>query len=169
MWDLPGPGLEPMSPALAGGFLTTVPPGKSFSWLLYCSWSKIQQNLLWSQCTLPEVHTSGAQGKPEDPWIGGWWRQGVGASEGGNERKRIKIETTWNGNFTDKLMSTWINPVTSVCLGFFRSIKWGNYFTSSLRPVWVDITWSSFEYCLRMHGDVDICKSIWIGANQRLF
>ena len=28
MWDLPGPGLEPMSPALAGGFLTTEPPGK---------------------------------------------------------------------------------------------------------------------------------------------
>ena len=28
MWDLPGPGLEPMSPALAGGFLTTAPPGK---------------------------------------------------------------------------------------------------------------------------------------------
>ena len=28
MWDLPGPGLEPGSPALAGGFLTTVPPGK---------------------------------------------------------------------------------------------------------------------------------------------
>ena len=29
MWDLSGPGLEPVSPALAGGFLTTVPPGKS--------------------------------------------------------------------------------------------------------------------------------------------
>ena len=28
MWDLPGPGLQPVSPALAGGFLTTVPPGK---------------------------------------------------------------------------------------------------------------------------------------------
>ena len=28
MWDLPGPGLEPLFPALAGGFLTTVPPGK---------------------------------------------------------------------------------------------------------------------------------------------
>ena len=26
MWDLPGPGLEPVTPALAGGFL--VPPGK---------------------------------------------------------------------------------------------------------------------------------------------
>ena len=28
MWDLPGPGLEPVSLALAGGFLTTTPPGK---------------------------------------------------------------------------------------------------------------------------------------------
>ena len=28
MWDLPGPGLEPVSPAFAGGFLTTVPPRK---------------------------------------------------------------------------------------------------------------------------------------------
>ena len=28
MWDLPGPGLEPVSPALAGRFLTTAPPGK---------------------------------------------------------------------------------------------------------------------------------------------
>ena len=28
MWDLPGPGLEPVSPALAGRFLTTVLPGK---------------------------------------------------------------------------------------------------------------------------------------------
>ena len=29
MWDLPGPGLKAMSPALAGGFLITAPPGKS--------------------------------------------------------------------------------------------------------------------------------------------
>ena len=28
MWDLPRPGIEPMSPALAGGFLTTRPPEK---------------------------------------------------------------------------------------------------------------------------------------------
>ena len=27
VWDLPRPGLEPVSPALAGGFLTTAPPG----------------------------------------------------------------------------------------------------------------------------------------------
>ena len=29
MWDLPRPGLEPVSPTLAGGSLATVPPGKS--------------------------------------------------------------------------------------------------------------------------------------------
>ena len=29
MWDLTQPGIEPVSPALAGGFLSTVPPGKS--------------------------------------------------------------------------------------------------------------------------------------------
>ena len=28
MWDLPGPGIKPMSPALAGGFFTTEPPEK---------------------------------------------------------------------------------------------------------------------------------------------
>ena len=32
MWDLPRPGLEPVSPALAGGFLTTAPPGKSLKY-----------------------------------------------------------------------------------------------------------------------------------------
>ena len=33
MWDLPGPGLEPVSPALAGRFSTTAPPGKP--WIFY--------------------------------------------------------------------------------------------------------------------------------------
>ena len=28
MWDLPRLGIEPMSPALAGGLFTTEPPGK---------------------------------------------------------------------------------------------------------------------------------------------
>ena len=31
--DLPRPGIEPMSPGLAGGFLTTGPPGKSLPFL----------------------------------------------------------------------------------------------------------------------------------------
>ena len=40
MWDLPGPGLEPVSLALAGRFLTTVLPGMSqnnlFLWPFIC-------------------------------------------------------------------------------------------------------------------------------------
>ena len=35
MWDLPRPGLEPMSPALAGRFSTTAPPGKPETLILY--------------------------------------------------------------------------------------------------------------------------------------
>ena len=34
MWDLPRPGHEPVSPALAGGFSTTAPPGKPLNNLL---------------------------------------------------------------------------------------------------------------------------------------
>ena len=35
MWDLPGAGFEPVSPALAGGFLTTAPPGKPRKCLIF--------------------------------------------------------------------------------------------------------------------------------------
>ena len=34
MWDLPRPGLEPVSPALAGRFSTTAPPRKTKSMFL---------------------------------------------------------------------------------------------------------------------------------------
>ena len=47
MWDLPRPGLEPVSPALAGSFSTTEPPGKP------CDFSiKAFINLLWQFCFL---------------------------------------------------------------------------------------------------------------------
>ena len=35
MWDLPRPGLEPVSPALAGRFSTTAPPGKPYFIFLF--------------------------------------------------------------------------------------------------------------------------------------
>ena len=34
MWSLPGPGIEPVSPVLEGGFLTTGPPQQSLMVLL---------------------------------------------------------------------------------------------------------------------------------------
>ena len=43
MWDLPGPGLESMSPALAGGFLTTAPPGKSSLYFQKTSVRQVKQ------------------------------------------------------------------------------------------------------------------------------
>ena len=33
MWDLPGPGIEPVSPALAGRFISTVPPGRPMDFI----------------------------------------------------------------------------------------------------------------------------------------
>ena len=53
MWDSPRAGLEPVSPALACGFLTTAPPGKSphhfkyttAFWSLWFSDEKVSVNL----------------------------------------------------------------------------------------------------------------------------
>ena len=39
MWDFPGPRVKPLSPALAGGFLTKGPPGKSQKALLFMLWT----------------------------------------------------------------------------------------------------------------------------------
>ena len=63
MWYLPRPGLEPMSPALAGRFSTTAPPGKpqgdilpSKSWLLMM-W--IFQQLVQIQVLFLEIDSMG--------------------------------------------------------------------------------------------------------------
>ena len=54
MWDLPRPGIKPMSPALTGRFLTTEPPGAAptkyvdrTTSLSYKSKSKQKQYLMW--------------------------------------------------------------------------------------------------------------------------
>jgi len=39
MWNLPGPGIEPKFPALAGRFLSTAPPGKPHLLFLPQSWN----------------------------------------------------------------------------------------------------------------------------------
>ena len=45
VWDLPGPGLEPVSPELAGGFLTTAPPGKTYNFFYNEKLAKYQRGL----------------------------------------------------------------------------------------------------------------------------
>ena len=56
MWDLPGPGLEPVSPAWAGGFLTTAPPGKFQGFILkmrpYLALIMVLETRAFSKCEL---------------------------------------------------------------------------------------------------------------------
>ena len=47
MWDLPGPGFEPMSPALAGRLSTAAPPGKPCKIILYQLFQCIQYPFLY--------------------------------------------------------------------------------------------------------------------------
>ena len=49
MWDLPRPGLEPMSPVLAGGFPTTAPPGKSDTSFILNTVTRLRVRKSW--CT----------------------------------------------------------------------------------------------------------------------
>ena len=50
MWDLPRPGLEPVSPALAGRFSTTAPPGKPYLFYFWLHWVFIAAHGLFSGC-----------------------------------------------------------------------------------------------------------------------
>ena len=49
MWDLPGPGIEPVSRALAGGRLSTALPGKSQ--ILFILFNLIFTISLWTLCS----------------------------------------------------------------------------------------------------------------------
>ena len=61
MWNLPRPGIEPMSPAFTGRFLTTVPQGKSLHAFLFKSnetffpRSFCNRPLLWSSWPEPSI------------------------------------------------------------------------------------------------------------------
>ena len=52
-WDLPRPGLEPVSPALAGRLSTTAPPGKPGRWILnHCATREAPKRLSLKQSWL---------------------------------------------------------------------------------------------------------------------
>ena len=53
MWDPPRPGLKPVSPALAGRFLTTVPPGKPLMLLLMLNYAAVFLRTLWVRYCCP--------------------------------------------------------------------------------------------------------------------
>ena len=75
MWDPPRPGLEPASPALAGRFSTTAPPGKP-SFLILCMYIYLCVLLKMEETPAPKRQHSrsvstGLQGRKWEPALRG--------------------------------------------------------------------------------------------------
>ena len=68
MWDLPGPGLESMSPALAGGFSTTAPPGKPQGHAKFV-FSKTADQNAWDEPQLSVLQPNSIQNPPASPYL----------------------------------------------------------------------------------------------------
>ena len=80
MWDLPGPGLEPVSPALADGFLTTAPPEKSLdcllklsleSFLIHFTYNAFVRYVIYN--CLQSIFSSSQQGLLQNKRFSFWW------------------------------------------------------------------------------------------------
>ena len=76
MWDLPRPGLEPVSPALAGRFLTTAPPGQphgiSFCNSAFNDITSVDWNWRWLTIYTMEIsksYKSGGLFSPREPVV----------------------------------------------------------------------------------------------------
>ena len=50
VWDLPGPGVKPLSPALAGGFFTSEPPARPLSFSFVSTDKHAPKNVLVQPC-----------------------------------------------------------------------------------------------------------------------
>ena len=81
MWDLPRPGLEPVCPALAGGFLTTAPPGKPPSKLFLFHERKSQLSVS-ENMQIEEFLKNSPLLVPR----GRFWLSGLGSGPGGPGR-----------------------------------------------------------------------------------
>ena len=67
MWDLPRPGREPVSPALAGRLSTTAPPGKPHNFFLTEKISRTSLVVQWLRIHLPVQGTQVLSLVWEDP------------------------------------------------------------------------------------------------------
>ena len=72
MWDLPRPGIEPMSPTLAAGFLTTGPSGWGPG-LLTASWITVLGALCLETLMYPTRHMHLLEARINAPsWTAHW-------------------------------------------------------------------------------------------------
>ena len=105
MWDLPGPGLEPTSPSLAGGFLTTAPPGKPTKF--FFTWSI--KSIIWDRYD----YTHSTQEKTEAQKIKVWGHsqdhiaktsQGHNPTQSPNFKPRALFIIKWYQFLTSELL-----------------------------------------------------------------
>ena len=68
VWDRPGSGMELLSPALAGGFFTTEPPGKPWMNIWWTKWTKLWVHSCCNSC----LKTPSWALKPS---CSSWWRK----------------------------------------------------------------------------------------------
>ena len=109
MWDLPRPGLKPVSPALAGRFSTTAPPGKPSTffckYILFSfrtAWQKLPQSLSFNKfhCGSPGqaywINISSCE--VQDPRLGRLlqWKSSSNQPNSSGEESQRKF---WNNTF----------------------------------------------------------------------
>ena len=90
---LPNPGIKPESPALAGGFFTTEPPGKPSSAFIDPQFQKVLK--IWKCISFPfpePVGTSENKAATAGPVVPGVLSMGGGDADEGTERER----RSWN-------------------------------------------------------------------------
>ena len=71
MWDLPRPGLEPASPALAGRFSTTAPPGKPPYVSFYANFGRWPKHVVGVQMVINLTETLVKRMSVQNRWLRG--------------------------------------------------------------------------------------------------
>ena len=92
MRDLPGPGIEPVSPALAGGFLTPEPPGKPCGSVFHSVVVVSSFSLHVGPSVLPQAqHPASLPPGPQKSYLAETWNPALVCSLGLWERRNISI------------------------------------------------------------------------------
>ena len=140
MWDLPRPGIEPVSTVLAGRFLNSGPPGKSLKYFWRWSWQAWLANVGDEEEEVSRRMLSG--------WLEPWGDGCTLCWEGDNfERRRFWSEDSDNGLNVVPFDSLTVVPEASK-LSSFLFIPF--YWFCSMLVIYAILSSSSliYSFCL---------------------